>query len=141
LTRTRQDLAELLAELGIDLTAIAWQRDALCVEHQDVSFFPERGEPAAPAKTICAQCLVREPCLEYALSLQIADGVWGGLSSQERAQATRQGLTAAETLAAAPRQRPARSKAKRARCAGCGGLLPIGREKPECASCETEQAA
>jgi WhiB family redox-sensing transcriptional regulator len=143
LTRTRQDLAELLAALGIVAHELEWQDDALCLEHQAVSFFPERGEPAARAKAVCARCLVRVDCLKYALELQVEHGIWGGLSPQERAQAQRQGLTATEALAAAPGQlrRPARPKPQRARCTTCDGVLPIGRTKSECASCEAQEAA
>lgn len=61
----------------------AWQRDALCVEYPDVEFFPERGQPVDPAKDVCARCLVRDECLDYATALDL-DGVWGGLTRRRR---------------------------------------------------------
>ena len=47
-------------------------------------FYPERGEPADPARQVCARCPVRQPCLEYALSNRITSGIWGGLTERER---------------------------------------------------------
>ena len=68
----------------------AWQRDALCLEHPEVEFFIERGDSCAPAKAVCARCLVRTECLEYALANSIQHGVWGGLSGRERRGIRRQ---------------------------------------------------
>jgi len=45
----------------------AWQRDALCSDYRDVTFFPAPGESTAPAKAVCARCSVREVFLEYAI--------------------------------------------------------------------------
>jgi WhiB family redox-sensing transcriptional regulator len=36
------------------------------------------------AKAICRTCPVREPCLEYALRIREAHGIWGGLNEIER---------------------------------------------------------
>ena len=47
-------------------------------------FFPDRGESLAPAKAICADCIVRDECLEYALDNRERFGVWGGTSERER---------------------------------------------------------
>ena len=62
-----------------------WWRDAECQHHVGVvEFFPERGQSAREAKGICARCPVRADCLTYALRYDLCDGVWGGLSQQER---------------------------------------------------------
>ncbi|MTA13923.1 MAG: hypothetical protein F2534_15090 [Actinobacteria bacterium] len=61
----------------------AWQRDALCREHPDVNFFPERGESPIPARAICARCTVRTECLQAALDGDEL-GVWGGTTRQNR---------------------------------------------------------
>ena len=68
------------------LSTPAWMADALCVEYADRAgwWFPERGESARPAKEVCARCLVRGECLEYALAEGLKQGIWGGLSPQER---------------------------------------------------------
>jgi WhiB family redox-sensing transcriptional regulator len=73
-----------LALVDQDL-APAWQQDAECVHHAGrVDFFPARGESVRDAKAVCASCPVREQCLDFALRLKVAHGVWGGLSERER---------------------------------------------------------
>jgi WhiB family redox-sensing transcriptional regulator len=75
---TTDGLATLLAPPS-------WHRDAACREYVGlVEFFPERGVSAEPAKAVCAGCLVREECLEYALALGEKFGIWGGTSERER---------------------------------------------------------
>jgi WhiB family redox-sensing transcriptional regulator len=65
--------------------APTWQQFAACVHHAGrVDFFPARGESTRDAKAVCAGCPVREECLEFALRLKVAHGVWGGLSERER---------------------------------------------------------
>lgn len=65
--------------------APSWQQDAECVHHAgEVDFFPARGESVREAKAVCALCPVREDCLEFALRLKVAHGVWGGMSERER---------------------------------------------------------
>jgi WhiB family redox-sensing transcriptional regulator len=65
-------------------TTVEWQQDAACVQHRDVDFFPARGESVRDAKAVCASCPVRVDCLDFALRLKVAHGVWGGLSERER---------------------------------------------------------
>jgi WhiB family redox-sensing transcriptional regulator len=47
--------------------------------------------PVAPSwqKAICAGCLVRRECLDYAMSDASLVGVWGGTSDNQRAAARR----------------------------------------------------
>ena len=74
-------------DLGLDDSDVApaWQQFAECVHHAgEVDFFPARGESVREAKAVCAQCPVRRECLEFALRLKVAHGVWGGLSERER---------------------------------------------------------
>ena len=61
-----------------------FQRGA-CVGLDDeaVTFFPARGEPAAPAKQVCALCDIRGECREYAIHHE-KYGIWGGLGAGER---------------------------------------------------------
>jgi WhiB family redox-sensing transcriptional regulator len=44
----------------------------------------EREAREAHAKEICAQCNVREDCLEFALRVREPHGIWGGLTEAER---------------------------------------------------------
>lgn len=66
----------------------AWHADAACKEHPEVTWFPARGERSAPAKAICATCLVRAECLTFAADHELAageaHGIWGGLPAHER---------------------------------------------------------
>ena len=36
------------------------------------------------AKSICATCPVRTPCLDFALEIREPHGIWGGLNESER---------------------------------------------------------
>jgi WhiB family redox-sensing transcriptional regulator len=75
----------------VDDLATDWRHAAACARHSHrVNFFPERGESAVEAKAICAACPVRQPCLEFALGINVSCGVWGGLSGRERRQLLRQ---------------------------------------------------
>ncbi len=40
----------------------------------------------ARAKSICAECHVRQQCLSYAISIREPHGIWGGLNEAERKQ-------------------------------------------------------
>ena len=56
---------------------------ALCAEVDPDLFFPEKGQPSAPAKAVCARCAVTALCLATFGPL-VADGVVGGLTARER---------------------------------------------------------
>lgn len=80
-------LDDLLAEL-LHERRPEWMRDALCREHPDLAWFPTtRTAPAEveKAKAVCARCLVRVECFEYALADSWLDhGIWSGTSGRER---------------------------------------------------------
>lgn len=69
-----------------------WQRDASCRGPEAVLFFPpaaaetraERDEREARAKSICSDCPVIDPCLDYAVRIREPHGIWGGLNEAER---------------------------------------------------------
>ncbi|MFO7591240.1 MAG: WhiB family transcriptional regulator [Acidimicrobiia bacterium] len=69
-----------------------WQRDASCRGPEAVLFFPpaaaetraERDEREARAKSICSDCPVIDPCLDYAVRIREPHGIWGGLNEVER---------------------------------------------------------
>ena len=69
-----------------------WQIKAACRGPQAAVFFPpsyferkdEKVDRESRAKAICAQCAVREPCLDFALSIREPHGIWGGLNELER---------------------------------------------------------
>lgn len=63
---------------------VAWQDWGMCSQTSPDAFFPDKGQPTAAAKMVCATCPVQAECLEYALANDERFGVWGGLSERER---------------------------------------------------------
>ena len=66
-----------------------WAEEAQCRGMDHKIFFPdERGAAVRRvrriAKSICMQCVVRAECLEYALTTNQTEGIWGGLDEKER---------------------------------------------------------
>lgn len=72
------------------LMNLSWRQRAACRGVDPDIFYPVSDEEAEPAKAICAQCPVREACLEYALANRERDGVWGGATERERRRIVRQ---------------------------------------------------
>lgn len=72
----------------------AWQAKAACRGPHSAMFFPptyserkdERLAREARAKSICAGCIVRSECLDYAIRIREPHGIWGGLNEAERKQ-------------------------------------------------------
>ncbi|HZU71954.1 MAG TPA: WhiB family transcriptional regulator [Acidimicrobiales bacterium] len=69
---------------------LSWRQRGACRGIDPDIFFPISDEDAGAAKAICAQCGVRESCLEYALAYRERDGVWGGATERERRRMLRQ---------------------------------------------------
>jgi WhiB family redox-sensing transcriptional regulator len=69
----------------------SWREFARCRGVDPEVFYPvsDDDEAAEEAKSICAACPVREPCLEFALSTREKNGVWGGLTERERRRVLR----------------------------------------------------
>jgi WhiB family redox-sensing transcriptional regulator len=69
-----------------------WQAKAACRGPQATVFFPpshferkdEKAERESRAKSICAACAVRQPCLAYAIKIREPHGIWGGMNEAER---------------------------------------------------------
>ena len=66
-----------------------WWSLAACQSADPELFFPiSPSGPAATqvrrAKAVCGRCLVRPDCLSYALAADPVQGVWGGMSEEER---------------------------------------------------------
>ncbi|PSL04256.1 WhiB family redox-sensing transcriptional regulator [Haloactinopolyspora alba] len=66
-----------------------WAEDAACRDLDPELFFPVG--PAGPgteqerrALEVCGRCPVRRACLDWALRVGEADGVWGGTTPDER---------------------------------------------------------
>ncbi len=67
-----------------------WRQRAACRGIDPEVFYPVSDEEADPAKEVCGDCPVRQPCLEYALARRERDGVWGGATERERRRILRQ---------------------------------------------------
>jgi WhiB family transcriptional regulator, redox-sensing transcriptional regulator len=66
-----------------------WWRAAACRSADPELFFPiaptaASGSDIRRAKQICASCPVSSPCLSYALARRQEQGIWGGLTDEER---------------------------------------------------------
>lgn len=86
--------ATILAATNLDRGG--WRDNAACVNCDPPDlFFPvgKTGGDAlviAEAKAICADCPVRQACLDYALDAREDFGIWGGLTEIERRPLLRQ---------------------------------------------------
>lgn len=58
--------------------------EASCRDYSAETFFPSDSVGVAIARRICANCPVKQPCLDYALSEEIFHGIWGGASERSR---------------------------------------------------------
>jgi WhiB family transcriptional regulator, redox-sensing transcriptional regulator len=66
-----------------------WWSRAACKSADPDLFFPISGcgpavAQAERAKAVCAACQVRRDCLRYALAAGPLQGVWGGMTEEER---------------------------------------------------------
>ena len=61
-----------------------WISRAACANQPTDLFFPEDPEGSELAKAICGGCPVRAECIGYAVAIPSLDGIWGGLTRQER---------------------------------------------------------
>jgi WhiB family transcriptional regulator, redox-sensing transcriptional regulator len=69
---------------------LSWRQSAACRGVDPDVFYPVSDEDADAARSVCAQCNVRQACLEYALVNRERDGVWGGATERERRRILRQ---------------------------------------------------
>jgi WhiB family redox-sensing transcriptional regulator len=66
-----------------------WRKRAACKDEDPELFFPigDVGPAVAQidkAKAVCRRCPVVDECLNWALTMGEDDGVWGGMSEDER---------------------------------------------------------
>ncbi len=68
----------------------SWRSHGACRGIDPEIFYPPDDDDAEMAKEVCAQCQVRQACLEHALASRESDGVWGGATERERRRMIRQ---------------------------------------------------
>jgi WhiB family redox-sensing transcriptional regulator len=78
----------------------SWREQAACRGLDTSIFFPPSDLEAGAAKAICAQCPVREQCLEWAIASRQEEGIWGGMTDGERRRLRRRRRDAARRAAA-----------------------------------------
>lgn len=66
-----------------------WREEAACKDLDPELFFPSTGagevaELVALAKSVCANCTVRDECLRFAVRSKQEFGIWGGMTEEER---------------------------------------------------------
>ena len=59
-------------------------QNPVCMETDPELFFPETWAQARDAKRLCGDCPVQNDCLRFALETNQQDGIWGGLTPEER---------------------------------------------------------
>lgn len=74
-----------------------WRERAACTDYPTDLFFPagETGPAEMQikrAKEVCGRCDVSDDCLLYALEANQRDGIWGGLTADERKRLRRRWL-------------------------------------------------
>jgi len=53
-------------------------------------FYPDDDVEAQAAKSVCETCVVKQTCLDHALSFREKAGVWGGATERDRRRIIRQ---------------------------------------------------
>jgi WhiB family redox-sensing transcriptional regulator len=76
------------------LEAPEWFARAACRGSTPTLFYPEQHTgpyfDVREAKAICAGCLARQDCLDFALDRFETIGIWGGLTPKERREVKRE---------------------------------------------------
>lgn len=89
------------AKTPLHAPSTTWHDDAACQGADTTVFFPASDNNAGPAKAICDTCPVAVECLEWAIETRQPDGVWGGMTAQERHRLVRRRQKAARKARAA----------------------------------------
>jgi WhiB family redox-sensing transcriptional regulator len=81
-----------------ELTAQIVEEGSVPCQEAPEAFFLDKGDRQGPekirmSKLLCSGCSVRLLCLEYALEAGEEDGIWGGLTRNERNSLKRNGIT------------------------------------------------
>jgi WhiB family transcriptional regulator, redox-sensing transcriptional regulator len=87
----QSDLARLLTLLG---GGEQWKSMAACGSAEPDLFFPISAATSnqlqvSEAKIVCARCLVRRECLDFAIQTRQMHGIWGGMTEEERYSAVK----------------------------------------------------
>jgi WhiB family redox-sensing transcriptional regulator len=78
--------------MGATLSAheLEWRMLGACRGLDASIFYPDTEAETEIAQQVCAECSVRDACLEFALARREKVGVWGGASERDRRRILRQ---------------------------------------------------
>lgn len=81
-----------------------WRHRAACRDEDPELFFPIGNTGPAllqieDAKDVCRRCDVADQCLQWSLEANINEGVWGGMSEDERRAVKRKAARARSRMA------------------------------------------
>jgi WhiB family redox-sensing transcriptional regulator len=87
----------------MELTEQIRENDGAPCENAPDMFFLDKGDHMGPekmrvAKQLCGSCPMRVLCLEYALESGEQDGIWGGLTRNERNSLMRKRIVTSERV-------------------------------------------
>jgi len=97
-----------------------WRDDSMCRQHPTKWWFGGHGD-ATLAKAICADCVVRTPCLEFSLTRPDLLGIWAATTPAERTTLRRQRREGVD---------PSVDTSAHAETAPCGEPAPPVTEQP-----------
>ena len=95
-------MSNLASTLALAAADDEWRDHALCRDTDPELFFPvgTTGQALVSqdhAKRVCKECLVKQECLDYALTTNQDSGIWGGLTEEERRAIRRRRAAAARS--------------------------------------------
>lgn len=66
------------------LIPLPWMGGANCATTDPELFFPRSGDSLTAVRRVCANCPVKQACLDYAIKNSVQAGIWGGRTLKER---------------------------------------------------------
>lgn len=73
-----------MSKHDVDTDLSTWAAHGACTGADPELFFPEPGDDAREARSLCRVCPVRTDCLAHALATNQRFGIWGGRSASQR---------------------------------------------------------
>lgn len=74
-------------KLPLSLNDILYHSEAACAQPNipdDLDFFSDAKKMQDRCKLVCANCPVQEKCRDFAIQNREDQGIWGGMTFQER---------------------------------------------------------
>ena len=121
--------------LPIEFRRADWMSDAACRDTDPNDWVTEHSTGMSKQREMCAECPVRQECLDYAMAEPTLKGMWGGLTATER--------TAIRGAARGGRRGPVPgSKPRKAKCNTSAGYAAHRRRGEDaCDLCKQAYAA